>query len=130
MNKCTAGVLLYRIKNDEIEVLLVRDSADEWSVPRTDINDKVSRLRGTCTQLSAQTKINVPKTMRYLGRIREQVEGPWLTCFTARVDHHISPRPVSDINARFFTLAQAFNKIDKSQVPLLESFSTSVSLCA
>ena len=69
MNKTSAGILLYRIQNDHIELLLVHPGGpfwknkDEgaWSIPKGEYTAEEDPLAAALRELAEETGINVKK---------------------------------------------------------------------
>jgi predicted NUDIX family NTP pyrophosphohydrolase len=129
--KRKAGVLLYRSKNDNIEVLLVRNGRGLWSIPKGGLKVGESRIRAACRELTEETSLIPPSTLKYLGSVTNRKKDTRLTCFIGRSEGKKEPSSSSEIQeAKFFTLDEAAELISREQLPLLDALRTTLAFCA
>jgi predicted NUDIX family NTP pyrophosphohydrolase len=143
--KQSAGVLLYRQVNGEIEVMLVhpggpfwaRKDLGAWSIPKGEFADSEDPLQAALRELEEETGSVVAGTIRPLSPVKQKggkvvygfaVEGDWdvsrLRSNTFRMEYppksgRMTEFPEID-RAAWFSLAIARQKILSAQEPFLD----------
>lgn len=119
--KCKAGILLYKMGADEIEVLIVRNGKGNWSIPKGNIEEGESRLRAAKRELLEEVAILAPATLSYLGRVRDDKRDAFLSCYVGRVPKYVKPRSGDGIvEAKFMSIADALEIVEPYQIPFFK----------
>lgn len=118
--KVTAGVLLYRICADGLELLLV-SNGKSWSLPKGTVNLKESAISAAKRELLEETKLKAPDDLINLGHVISNEKPEKLHCFIAEYRKKKMPVASKEIKeCGFFPLNVAFKIIAAYQKPLLE----------
>lgn len=142
----SAGLLMYKLKNGEINVFLVHPGGpfwknkDEgaWSIPKGELNDNEDALSAAMRETFEETGIKAPDEKEkyiYLGFTKTKsgkvihawaFEGDWngelaCTTYVERDDPKRGKLKFPEVDkAAFFPLAEAKKKIHPSQLVFLE----------
>ncbi len=145
MPKTSAGLVMYRHRDDELEVLLVHPGGpfwknrdvDAWSIPKGELDEGEEPLAAARREFEEETGVLPEGPFTALPTIRQKagkIVHAWafegdcdpsrITSNTFRMEFppgsgHIGEYPEID-RAEFFTLVVAEEKINKGQVPLLK----------
>jgi predicted NUDIX family NTP pyrophosphohydrolase len=147
MMQLSAGILMWRRRGDEIEVLLVHfggpqwQNRDEgaWGIPKGQIEPDEDLAACALREFEEELGVRPEGALAPLGRIRQK-GGKWVEPFATEGD--LDPEAIVSNRftiewpprsgrfeefpevdkAAWFTLAEAQTKILPSQMPILESF--------
>ncbi len=117
--KRTAGILLYRQRDETIKVLLVSNGR-HWSIPKGVQSTSETAVAAALRELKEEANLGEPERLFSLGAVQKDNRERML-CFLA--EHSGGrPHPGNEIvSARFFDLARAFEIIQKYQLPFLRT---------
>lgn len=147
--KTTAGVLLYRFTNGPLEVFLVhpggpfwaRKDLGAWSVPKGELNENEDALEGAKREFQEETSISIAgdfitlrpvkgsnsKTIRIFA-IEQDVDPAQVKSNLFSMEWPVKSGKFKEFpevdKGGWFTIDEALEKINKSQVPILEELNT------
>lgn len=117
--KTRAGVLLYRMVRNRMEVLLV-SNGKTWSIPKGAIDDGESPRQAAARELKEEAGLKAPSSLVEIGYL-DKGETERLICFLAQYNRERQPRAANEIyKARFLEISVARARIQRYQVPLLD----------
>ena len=118
--KIKAGIVLYRTRSSDLEVLLVRNNRGSWSIPKGRIEEGESRLKAARRELLEETGIEAPKTLSYVGRVWDEKQGSFLCFYLGLAPRYKRPRPGQEIvEAIFVPLSEAVDMVSRTQREIL-----------
>lgn len=128
--KNTAGILLYRIRSNDVEVLLVQNSKGKWSIPKGTSKEGEGMQAAARRELKTGTGLDAPERQEFLlNANRKDLER--LSCFVSNYKESQEPVAGGEVqSAEFVSLADAKTRIEKFQVPLLEFLTGKAEKCA
>ncbi len=68
----TAGGVIWRRNNNKIEILLIQDSKDRWTIPKGHIEDGETAKQTAAREINEETGLKKVQIQDYLGRIKFQ----------------------------------------------------------
>lgn len=129
--KSKAGILLYRTRGNSLEILLVRNSRGNWSIPKGRVEEGESRLKAARRELEEEANISAPKTLSYLCRVTDEKREAFLCCYVGRAPRYARPKPGREIvEAKFVSLEIAFSLINSTQQEVLRMLEADLSSVA
>ena len=65
----TAGGIVYRKKNDGIEILLIQDAKDRWTIPKGHIEEGEEAKDTAEREIKEETGLKIVRVINWLGKI-------------------------------------------------------------
>ena len=123
----TAGTLLYRTKNDKIEILLVHASGNynkkaKWSIPKGLPEDGETLELAARRETLEETGVAAPARLKELGHVDYTKSKKRVYCFYGKAPKNAEPHPASwEIDrCEFVPLKKAIEKIHPDQLQFIE----------
>lgn len=153
LKRRSAGLLVFRVRDDNAEVLLVhpggpfwaRRDEGAWSIPKGLVEEGEDELAAATRELCEEIGVEVEETFIHLGEFR-QPGGKTVTAWSVEADPEVdlAASPISHFEmewpprsgqmqsfpevdrVEWFRIADAMVKLHKGQRPLLEAFQTTL----
>lgn len=121
-----AGVVLYRKREKEIEVLLVKRKKQGWSLPKGKIEKGERTIDAARRELKEEAGVTMGRKAKPLGSVKGKSH-VHLKCFHEEFNEKRKPEARNEISkVKFMSLKKARLAVDKYQLPLLRSLSSQI----
>ncbi len=124
--KHSAGVLLYRWRQGELEVLLVHPSGPynrraPWSIPKGELDPGEDPQQAAVRETEEETGLRPAGKLIPLGQVRYRKSRKQITAFAALAPEEREPRCASwEVDqAQFLPVEEALRRIHPDQAPLI-----------
>jgi ADP-ribose pyrophosphatase YjhB (NUDIX family) len=118
--RLTAGILLYRVRKNKIEILLVRNASKTWGIPKGHLKPGEDLQSAARRETFEECRLE-PDELEYVGYVTYGRPVKRLHCFAAQVGSKDEPEPCAEImKAKFVELSRAKSLIQPAQIPFIE----------